>query len=179
MTGSAEEGAVAATRPAVARTRLATLDDAEAIRTIYNAEVVGSMVTFDLVPRSLDDQLAWLDEHSGAHPAIVAVDDTGAVQGFGSLSPYRSRPAYRTTVEDSVYVAPGWQGRGMGRLLLEELLRLAAAHGFHSVIARIVGGHQSSINLHARCGFRLVGVEQEVGRKFGHWLDVALMQRLL
>ena len=71
------------------------------------------------------------------------------------------------------------QGQGIGRLLLDELLRLAAAHGFHSVIARIVGGHDASIALHAACGFELVGTEREVGRKFGRWLDVVEMQRML
>ncbi|MDE3204836.1 MAG: N-acetyltransferase [Acidobacteriota bacterium] len=159
--------------------RLATLDDAEAIRTIYNREVLGSTVTFDLVPRSLEDQLAWLDDHSGAHPAVVAVDDGGEVRGFGSLSPYRPRPAYRTTVEDSVYVDPTAQGQGVGRAVLSELVNLAGAHGFHAVIGRIVGGHAASIGLHRACGFEEIGVEREVGRKFGKWLDVVLMQRLL
>jgi phosphinothricin acetyltransferase len=159
--------------------RLAAHDDSEAIRAIYNREVVGSTVTFDLVPRSPEDQLAWMDEHSGAHPAVVAVDEHGRVCGFGSLSPYRPRPAYRTTVEDSVYVDPDFQGRGVGRGLLDELVRLAESHGFHAVIGRIVGGHEASIALHRACGFDIVGVEKEVGRKFGRWLDVVLMQRLL
>ena len=159
--------------------RLAGADDAEAIREIYNREVLGSTVTFDLVARTVEDQLAWLDEHSGAHPAAVAVDDDGAVCGFGSLSPYRPRPAYRTTVEDSVYVHPDHQGRGVGRAILSELVALAATHGFHSVIGRIVGGHEASIGLHRACGFEQVGVEREVGRKFGKWLDVVVMQRLI
>ena len=159
--------------------RLATRDDAEAIRTIYNREVSGSTVTFDLVPRSLEDQRSWLDAHAGAHPAVVAVDEAGEVAGFGSLSPYRSRPAYSTTVEDSVYVHHDHRDKGVGRLVLAELLRLAEVHGFHAVMARIVGGHEASIALHAGCGFELVGVEREVGRKFGKWLDVALMQKLL
>lgn len=159
--------------------RLATMDDAEAIRAIYNREVLGSTVTFDLVPRTLEDQLAWLDEHSGAHPAVVAVGEEGRVCGFGSLSPYRPRPAYRTTVEDSVYVDPAYQGHGVGRAILIELLQLGAAHGFHAVIGRIVGGHQASIGLHRACGFEQIGVEREVGRKFGKWLDVVLMQHLI
>lgn len=159
--------------------RLAGADDAEAIRSIYNREVTGSTVTFDLVPRTLEDQLAWLDEHSGAHPAVVAVDEQGTVCGFGSLSPYRPRPAYRTTVEDSVYVHPDHQGRGVGRSLLSELVGLAGTHGFHAVIARIVGGHIASIGLHQACGFEQIGREREVGRKFGKWLDVVVMQRLV
>jgi phosphinothricin acetyltransferase len=158
--------------------RLATLDDAEAIRAIYNVEVLESTVTFDLVPRTLVDQQQWLDEHSGAHPAVVAVDGDSVV-GFGSLSEYKPRPAYRTSVEDSVYVHRAYQGKGIGRLLLDSLLGLATDHGFHAVFARIVGGHEASIGLHAGCGFDLIGTEKEVGRKFGQWLDVVIMQKLL
>ena len=159
--------------------RPARTDDAEAIREIYNREVGGSTVTFDLVPRTLVEQHAWLAEHAGAHPAVVAVDGEGRVVGFGSLSPYRSRPAYSTSVEDSVYVDEAVRGQGVGRLLLDELMRLAQLHGFHAVMARIVGGHDASIALHKACGFEIVGVEKEIGRKFGRWLDVVLMQRLL
>jgi L-amino acid N-acyltransferase YncA len=158
---------------------LATIEDAEAMRVMYNAEVVGTTNTFDMVPRTPESQLTWLAEHRGAHPAIVAVDDLGTVVGFASVSPYRSRPAYSTTVEDSVYVGPDHRGKGVGALLLGDLVTLAAAHGFHSMIARIVGGHEVSIALHRSCDFEVVGVEREVGRKFTRWLDVVVMQRLL
>jgi len=158
--------------------RLAERRDAEAIRGIYNAEVTGSTVTFDLVARSLEDQVSWIDAHAGGHPAVVAEIDEEIV-GFGSLSPFRDRAAYIGTVEDSLYVDHAYRSRGVGRALLEELLRLAAAHGFHTVIARIVGGHDASIALHASCGFEIVGTEREVGRKFGQWLDVVVMQRML
>jgi phosphinothricin acetyltransferase len=158
--------------------RLATPEDAEPMRAIYNLEVLESTVTFDLVPRSLEEQHAWLTGHAGAHPAIVAAED-GDVVGFASLSSYRDRPAYSTTVEDSVYVRRDRQGQGIGRLLLEALVELARQHGFHTVIARIVGGHEASIALHSSCGFELVGTEREVGRKFGRWLDVVELQRLL
>ena len=87
--------------------RLAAPSDAEAIRRIYNAEVVGSTATFDLRPRSVEEQAAWMVEHQGTYPAIVAVDDDGTVLGFGSLSSYRDRPSYSTTVENSVYVDGG------------------------------------------------------------------------
>ena len=153
--------------------------DAEAIQTIYNVEVAGSTVTFDLVPRSLEDQVAWIEEHSGGHPAIVAVDEVGDIVGFGSLSPYKERPAYFTTVEDSVYVREDHRGSGVGRQLLAELVRLAQQYGYHSLIARIVGGHDASISLHRRCGFEIVGTEREIGRKLGRWLDVVVMQRML
>jgi L-amino acid N-acyltransferase YncA len=159
--------------------RTATHADAEAIRAIYNVEVAGSTVTFDLVPRSIADQIAWIDEHSGGHPAIVAVAETGEVVGFGSLSPYKERPAYFTTVEDSVYVRGDQRATGVGHQILSELVRLAQSYGYHSLIARIVGGHDASIKLHRRCGFEVVGTEREVGRKLGRWLDVVVMQRMI
>ena len=181
--------------------RLAGLDDAAQIRSIYNREVEGTTATFDLVPRTLEDQRNWLAARTGVFSAIVAVDPvappagapagasavgddgsrpgTGHVVGFASLSPYKERAAYRTTVEDSVYVHRSAQGRGIGTALLEHIVDLAAASGFHAVMARIEATGTASRALHARCGFELVGIEREVGRKFGRWLDVAVMQRLL
>lgn len=158
--------------------RPATTADAEAIREIYNAEVTGSTVTFDLVPRSPAEQRAWLEDRSGGHVAIVATDGD-EVLGFGALSPYRDRPAYNTSVEDSVYVHRDHRGRGVGRLLLDALVTTARSHGFHTVLARVVSGHEASIALHTACGFTLVGTEREVGRKFGRWLDVVVLQLVL
>jgi L-amino acid N-acyltransferase YncA len=158
--------------------RLVETGDAEAVRDIYNREVLESTVTFDLVPRTRSDQLAWIDAHSGGHPAIVATDGD-LVVGFASVSPYRSRPAYTTTVEDSVYVRRDRHGEGIGNALLTALVERTREHGFHSIVARIVDGHAASIALHRRCGFDEVGVEREVGRKFGKWLDVVLMQVIL
>jgi L-amino acid N-acyltransferase len=160
-------------------TRPVEAGDAEAIRSIYNVEVLESTVTFDMVERSLEDQIAWITDHSGSYPAIVAVDPSTSVVGFASLTAYRPRPAYATTVENSVYVHRDHRGAGVARLLMESLLTAAADHGFHSVIARIVGGHTASIALHKRTGFTEIGREVEVGRKFGKWLDVVLMQKML
>ncbi len=158
--------------------RLARPDDAAATRAIYNAEVTGSTVTFDLVPRTVAEQREWIEARSGAM-AVVVAEAEGEVVGFAALSPYRSRPAYSTTVEDSVYVRADQRGAGVGRLLLEELIQVASTRGFHTMMARIVGGHDASIGLHRSVGFELVGIEREVGRKFGRWLDVVLMQRML
>src|SRR5271156_5408184 len=170
--------------------RLAAPGDAEAIRAIYNVEVLGSTNTFDMVARTKKEQEAWLLEHRGVHPAIVAVEPAtteeghlGAhnerVLGFGSLSAFRDRSGYAATAENSVYVDRAQRGRGIGRALLAELLTLASAHGFHSVIARIAGHNETSIGLHRAAGFELVGVEREVGRKHRQWLDVVELQRLL
>ena len=172
------------------RIRLASPGDAEAIRAIYNVEVLDSTNTFDMVARTKGQQVAWLLEHGGVHPAIVAVDETGTIEGhagangeivlgFGSLSPFRERTAYAATAENSVYVDRAQRGTGIGRALLAELLTLASAHGFHSVIARIAGHNETSVGLHRAAGFELVGVEREVGRKHRQWIDVVELQRLL
>jgi L-amino acid N-acyltransferase YncA len=159
--------------------RPAQLEDAEAIRAIYNLEVRTETTTFDLVPRSLEDQRQWLLARSGVFSAVVAVDAGGAVTGFGSLSRYKERAAYSTTVEDSVYVDRSRGGEGIGTAILTHLVELARASGFHAVMARIEASGSASRALHARCGFELVGIEREVGRKFHRWLDVAVMQLLL
>ena len=145
---------------------------------IYNQEVLGSRVTLDLVPRSLADQLAWIDEHQGVYPALVAVIG-GKVVGFASVSPYRIRPGYSTTVEDSIYIDTRFRGQGVGKQLLSRIVERAAIHGFHACMARVVAGHEASIALHRSVGFFVVGTEKEVGRKFGKWLDVVLLECLL
>jgi phosphinothricin acetyltransferase len=159
--------------------RLARIGDAEAIRSIYNHYVTNTTVTFDMVPRSLEQQEAWLSERAGALAVIVAVDADDVVVGFASLSPYKPRPAYRTSVESSVYVAPGSQRRGVGRTLMAHLIEVATDHGYHAMMARIADAKPASVGLHEAVGFELVGIEREVGRKFNRWLDVAVMQRLL
>jgi L-amino acid N-acyltransferase len=164
--------------PTTVRVRVARESDAEAIRAIYNYEVEQTTATFDLVPRSADEQRSWQASRSGAFSVLVA--EVGPhVVGFASLSPYKERAAYRTTVEDSVYVRRDRHGLGVGRALLSAVLDTAAASGFHAVMARIEASGTASRALHSACGFRLVGVERQVGRKFNRWLDVAVMQCLL
>ena len=158
--------------------RLATIDDAEAIRQIYNLEVETSTVTLDLVPRTLEEQQAYLARRSGTYAVVVAVDE-GEVVGFGSLSPYRDRPGYNATAEDSIYVRRDRQGCGLGRQLLGELITVAGSHGFHSIMARVAAGHVASRRLHESLGFVHLGTEHEVGRKFGRWIDMDLLQRML
>jgi len=159
--------------------REATAGDAGAIASIYNHEVTATTTTFDLVPRTLEEQIAWISARSGAFTAIVAANAEGIILGFGALSPYKERAAYRTSVEDSVYVDRSLARRGIGRLLLTHLLDIAENSGFHAVFARIEAAGTASRALHASCGFELVGVERETGRKFNKWLDVAVMQCLI
>lgn len=159
--------------------RDATVGDADAILEIYNHQILTSTATFDLVPRTLAQQQDWLTQRSGAHAVIVAELDDGSIGGFGALSAYRERAGYSTTVEDSVYVSESHKREGLGRMLLEELVARARSHGFHAMMAKVVGGHDASIELHRNCGFEVIGTEREVGRKFGRWLDVVLMEQLL
>jgi L-amino acid N-acyltransferase YncA len=172
-------GATTATGPPEVSLELVRASHAEGIRAIYNRAIETSTATFEMTPKSLSDQLEWIAGHSGAHPAVVALGSDGQVVAFGSLSPYRPRAAYSTTVEDSVYVHEDVRGMGVGRSILDELVRLAQAHGFHAMIARIASGNDASVALHSACGFEVIGVEREVGRKFGRWLDVTCMQRLV
>ena len=171
------------------RTRLVEVEDATALMNILNPEVVELSISFDLVPKSLDEQREWITEHQGTHLCLVAVnteDDLGEIGargerilGFASVSPFRERPAYATTVENSVYVFRGARGRGVGERLLNDLITTAKRSGFHSIIARIVGENAGSIRLHEKCGFTLVGTEIEVGRKHGRWLDVVEYQYVM
>ena len=159
--------------------RAAQVSDAEAIAVIYNYEVETSTATFDLVPRSIDAQREWITARSGAFSALVADDSAAGVIGFAALSTYRDRAGYRTTVENSVYVHRDHQRRGVGRLLLGALLEVARDSGFHTVIARIDSQSSGSLALHESLGFVVVGVERQIGRKFGRWLDSVIMQKML
>jgi len=159
--------------------RAAQVSDAEAIAVIYNYEVETSTATFDLVPRSIEAQREWITARSGAFSALVADDLAAGVIGFAALSTYRDRAGYRTTVENSVYVHRDHQRRGVGRLLLGALLEVARDSGFHTVIARIDSQSSGSLALHESLGFVVVGVERQIGRKFGRWLDSVIMQKML
>ena len=159
--------------------RVAQLGDAEDIAAIYNHEVENSTTTFDLVPRTIETQREWLAARSGAFAALVAQDADAGVIGFAALSTYRDRAGYRTTVENSVYVHREYQRRGVGRLLLSALLEVARDSGFHTVIARIDSQSSGSLALHRSLGFVEVGVERQIGRKFGRWLDSVIMQKML
>ena len=164
--------------------RQAAEHDIEAIRSIYNHEVENGTSTFDLRPRTSEEQKLWFEAHVGAYAAIVATDasapdPSAQVVGFGSLSPYRERPAYRGTAEVSVYVHHSHKRKGIGHALLNELVENAQQHGFHTLIARVSGPNAASHALFAASGFEKVGQEKEVGRKFNQWLDIAIYQKML
>jgi phosphinothricin acetyltransferase len=152
--------------------------DSEQIAAIWNGAVACPNMTTDTELRTPAAQRWWLAGHGDDEPVIVAVDGD-EVLAYGSLSRYRDKPAFRATVEDSVYVKAGWRGAGLGSLVLAELIRLARTRGHHAVMARIIADNEASRRLHGRLGFALVGVERETAFKRGRWHDIAIMQCVL
>ena len=143
---------------AAIRVRPAASQDAARIAAIWNHEALATLATTDTEARGVVAQRRWLAAHSTAYPVIVAADGVRRawIAGFAALTAYRPKPAFRNTVEDSVYVDRAWRRSGVGRLLLRELLRLAETNGHHSVVARITTGNVASRRLHESFGFRLV-----------------------
>ena len=165
--------------------RAAREADLPQIAAIWNHEVLSSDSTTDTEPRDPAAQCEWFAWHTERYPVVVATVATsgpehdGEVVAYGSLSPYRRKPAFARTVEDSVYVACAYRGAGLGGLILAELVQRARALEHHSIVARITARNAPSLRLHARHGFREIGVERESAYKLGRWHDVAIMQRRL
>ena len=158
--------------------------DIAAITKIYAHAVRHGRASFELDPPDTNEMTQRLAALSaGGFPYLVAETKGGmgsSVLGYAYAGPYRARPAYRLTVEDSVYIAPDAQRQGLGRLLLERLIVESEARGYRQMIAVIGDSAQhASIALHAALGFRIIGTFEAVGWKFDRWLDSVLMQRPL
>ncbi len=158
--------------------RLAEPHDTRAIAAIYNHYVEHSTATFDTEPKTAEERIVWLTEHGDEYPVVVAERD-GAVAGWGSLSRWASRCAWRHTVEVSIYVDADARGSGVGSAIMTDLLRRAETLGHHALIGQIVVENEASIALSERHGFERVGLMREVGRKFDRWLDLVLMERIV
>ncbi|MDE2560607.1 MAG: N-acetyltransferase [Sphingomonadales bacterium] len=158
----------------------ATLADASAIADIYGHHVLHGTATFETVPPTNVEMAARLDKVLfGGWPWLVARDASGAVAGYAYAAPFRDRPAYRFTCENSIYIAHDRRGQGIGKALLAALLGGSQACGFRQMIAVIGGAEPASVALHAACGFVETGRMRAVGRKAGRWLDTLYMQRAL
>jgi len=166
------------TRSKDVRLREAEESDLPAILEIYNHQVRTSAATFDLEPLTLARRREWFSEHVGRFPLIVA-ELGGRVVGYASLSGFRDKPGYSNSAESSIYVDRGSQGRGIGGLLMTELLSRAVKLGYHTVIAGIAPPNEPSVRLHRSLGFRFVGSFKEVGYKFSAWQDVDFYQLIL
>ena len=163
------------------KVRPAAESDIEAIAAIYRPAVEQGTASFELEPPSVAEMLKRMRTiRDGGYPYLVCTDAGGAVLGYAYVGAYRPRPAYRWSVEDSIYVDPAAQGQGVGRVLLAELIAASEAKGYRQMIA-VIGdsGTASSIGLHRALGFTFCGVIHSVGFKHGRWLDSVLMQRAL
>jgi phosphinothricin acetyltransferase len=160
--------------------REATLADAPALAAIYAHHVLHGFGTFEETPPSAEDMAQRLAEVSLRRLPWLLAEEDGVVLGYAYASPFRTRSAYRYTVEDSVYVAADSQGRGVGRLLLRELIARCEALGIRQMLA-VIGdsANTASIALHSAAGFEMSGVTHAVGYKAGRWVDIVSMQREL
>jgi len=158
--------------------RPARLADIAVITAIYNEAILTTTATFDTEPRTVEDRIAWFNSHDDRHPVLVAVIESKVV-GWAALSRWSERPAYDNTAETSFYVAADHRGRGVGRKLKAAIIAEARQLGFHTLIARMAQGSDASRHLNESVGFVYVGTLKEVGRKFGRWLDVDVMQLIL
>jgi L-amino acid N-acyltransferase YncA len=158
--------------------RPARLDDVPALRDIYEEAVLHGTATYELVPPDAAEMAARFEAiTSVGYPYVLAEDHHGAVLGYAYAGAFRHRPAYRWSVEDSIYLLPEARGRGIGRELLTRLIELCSEGGFRQMIA-VIGGadNEASIRVHRSAGFRMIGTFEGSGFKFGRWIDTVLMQ---
>ena len=157
------------------------LVDIEVVQRIYAHHVLHGLASFEEVPPDASELARrWRAIVDAGLPYLCAFADNGVMGGYAYAGPYRPRSAYRFTVEDSVYVAPGAEGRGIGRALLRRLIEICTALGKRQMIA-VIGdsANAASIGLHRACGFELTGTFRAIGFKHGRWVDSVLMQRTL
>jgi phosphinothricin acetyltransferase len=156
--------------------------DLPAITDLYNALIPTHTITWSETPTTIDERTAWLErqQHEGL-PVLVA-EDGGMVAGFTAYEHFRGEgkwPGYRATAELSIHVRESHWGRGVGRALVEELVERARAAGIHVLVAAVDAENEASLRFHERLGFVEVGRMPETGQKFGRWLDLVLLQRIV
>ena len=157
--------------------RSARMEDLDAIMEIYNEAIMKTVATFDTELKSYADQKKWFDDHGSQNPILVA-EQNSVIVGWASLSKWSDRCAYSETAEISLYVREEHQGRGIGRCMIEAIIKEGKKAGLHTIIARITEGNESSLHLHRSVGFTHIGIMKEVGKKFGKRQDVHLMQKI-
>jgi phosphinothricin acetyltransferase len=159
--------------------RDAELGDLPGILSIYNEVIANSTAVYWDVPMTLEDRRAWFDaRRAQGFPVLAAVEGTTVV-GFSSFGEWRHAPCYRHAVEHTVHVSADRRGNGIGRDLVEALFPLAKAKSMHVMIGGVDAANEASLRFHERLGFDRVATFREVGRKFGRWLDLVFLQRLL
>lgn len=160
--------------------RPCTEDQLPEILDIFNDSILNSTALYDYETRTMDTMHAWYaDKLKGNYPIVGAFDENDMLLGFATYGMFRVRPAYKYTVEHSVYVRPDKRGSGIGKILLREIIKKAEEQNYHVLVGVIDTSNAVSIKLHENEGFALNGVWKEVGYKFGKWLDAAFYQLIL
>jgi L-amino acid N-acyltransferase len=152
----------------------------QAILEIFNEAIINSTALYDYQPRSMANMVEWFaNKTTNNFPVIGAMNDDGELLGFASYGVFRQWPAYKYTVEHSLYVHAQHRGQGIGQALLEQLITTAIDRQYHTLIGGIDSSNQASINLHQKLGFRHCGTIDQAGFKFGRWLNLSFYQLLL
>ena len=154
-------------------------EDTQAILDIINYNILHSTALYDYNIRTYEQQKAILDDKLSKNFPVIVAEANGQVVGFGMYSEFRFREAYKFTVEHSVYVANDYHGKGIGNLLLAEIITLAKVQKLHTMIAVIDAENQGSVSFHEKFGFKTVGIIKESGYKFNRWLHSVFMQLIL
>ena len=153
---------------------------AAVILDIFNEVILNSTALYDYKPRSLDSMLAWFEaKDQGRYPVIGAESEEGELLGFASYGPFRAWPAYKYSIEHSVYVHKNHRGKGIGIILLKQLIDSAIEQQYHCMVGGIDVANTGSISMHEKLGFTHAGTIKQAGFKFGRWLDLGFWQRLL
>ncbi len=155
------------------------IEDTQSILDIINYNILHSTSLYDYTTRSLEQQKAILEDKLRKKFPILVAENKGTVLGFGMYGEFRLREAFKFTVEHSIYVSENQIGKGIGKLLLSELIDIAKTQGLHTMIGVIDSENQSSITFHEKFGFKIVGNIKESGFKFDRWLDSTLVQLIL
>lgn len=153
---------------------------AEAILAILNDAILNSTALYDYRPRTMSNMEAWFEaKRTGGYPVLGAFDGDGSLMGFASFGAFRSWPAYKYSVEHSVYVERKWRGRGLGLFLMQRLIERAQALNYHMMIGGIDSSNHASVQLHRKLGFEHCATIRHAGFKFGRWLDLVFYQLIL
>ena len=154
--------------------RKAERKDIETLLEIYNHEVLHGVSTLDINAKTTDQWTVWFENHNIKNHPLIVCEDQGIIVGYSTLSSYREKEAYASTVELSIYVHPEHRGRGIGSVLMSEIIAMAKAdETVHTVVSVITSGNAASEKLHSKFGFAFSGTIKEVGMKFGEYLDIS------
>lgn len=159
--------------------RSAGREDIPAILAIYNDAVLNTTAIWNETPSELAGRTAWYDERVAAGFPVLVAEEDGAVLGYATYGPFRPHEGYRHTAELSIYVRADTRGRGIGKALMGALVSTATERGVHVLVGGIEAGNEGSVRLHAAFGFEMGAVLPQVGAKFGRWLDLLFMYRVL